>query len=256
MSRDEWVTITIAGTSVLVLVLRKHIGVPKSIRSYCIAHLWLHYDSCSRWVQIAATALAWATLPLCFGLLYVIVWFRPSNQTVAYFPAMTALIFLLARARDGLRDWIHLARILPVHNALESVTWHSAWTEGQYRDAMVEVLHAELGARQKAERPLRIGTGTRVDIWASYRNVEWYITIKKGLNNQQRLTLQGELEDILRDVKQEKRQDVGIVIIIGVQKERAGKIESHAAALEDHTIRRQLGSSSWVIRVPITDHGA
>ncbi len=68
----------------------------------------------------------------------------------------------------------------------------------------------------KRESPL--ASGTRVDVRFDLPDADWHFTIKRGLENQQRLTLQGEIEDILLHAPRTKRS-LWIFVVVGLCKE-------------------------------------
>lgn len=133
-------------------------------------------------------------------------------------------------------DLIEQARCLGLLDAILSLPWQRNWDERTYQRNLVEGLHDLLGARQKAEFP--ISSGTRVDLWLSYRGLNWYVTTKRGMDNQKRLTLQGEVEDILAHVRSLRQHYVGLIFIVGVTEQRRGEQQMHIDSLEERINQR------------------
>lgn len=87
--------------------------------------------------------------------------------------------------------------------------------EKQYHEELLRHLGAELPVAPKPESPLT--TGTRVDAFMSFDDADWYLTVKRpskrGFGNQQRLVLQGEIEDILATARHDRR--IRILALVG-----------------------------------------
>lgn len=65
------------------------------------------------------------------------------------------------------------------------------------------------------------GTTVRVDLHALYGDVDWLITVKKGLTSQKVMTLVGEVNDILHHWRSSKDRKARLVVVLyGL--ERAG----------------------------------
>ncbi len=131
------------------------------------------------------------------------VWFFASIPTplLLLFPALMASSRLAKREmleerREFERRHRPLRDIVDEHRRMEG-------SEGAYRQQLVRSLIQRISTTARLEAPLP--TGTRVDIALEYGGDDWFITIKKGLNNQKRLVLQGEIEDILRHAPRKGR---------------------------------------------------
>ena len=102
----------------------------------------------------------------------------------------------------------------PVLDAILRFEWREGWREITYRDELARNIHVELQTMQRREEPLR--TGTRVDLTVRLGQVEFYLTIKRNIDNQARLTLQGEAEDIVAECRARRGNGAAtIVVIIG-----------------------------------------
>lgn len=136
---------------------------------------------------------------------------------------------------DKIDDAIEHGELAPLFLAIETLAWKSSWGELEYRDALLEHLHARLAVSQRHEAPVE--RGTHVDLRVAYRSKNWFITIKKGIDNQKRLTLQGQAEDILAHVK-DRLEETGIIVVLGLDSAMPGKQETHASSLEQHLAER------------------
>lgn len=139
-----------------------------------------------------------------------------------------------------------LAQILscaPLEEVIESSRWQGGWSEKAYKDELVTVLSRELGVRPQPERPL--ASGTRIDICLRHDGTEHFISLKKlsGNANQQRLVLQGELEDIMRELKLRGIKRYRVTMIVGVPAEHA-KHSHHLTQLQGHVCRRMATADS------------
>lgn len=113
--------------------------------------------------------------------------------------------------------------------------------EGAYQASLLGNC-ARLTLDVKPESPVR--SGTRVDGWMRFAGDDWYITIKKGLSNQQRLRLQGEIEDILLHCPTHEGS-LWIIVVVGVPAFPSPTLVGQISALVDYASRREgLGSHS------------
>jgi hypothetical protein len=109
--------------------------------------------------------------------------------------------------------------------------------EERYRAELVRHLLESLEVLASKEQSLP--SGTRVDAVMDYKGADWYITVKVGLNNQQRLTIQGEIEDILLHAPAGNR-DLWIVVVVGVDDDPASSVWGQIKHLYSYTINRQI----------------
>lgn len=124
------------------------------------------------------------------------VWFFASTPTplLMLFPTLIAASHL--EERESLEEWRDFEhRRQPLRDIVDE-HWRMEGSEGTYRQQLVRSLMRRISSTARPEAPLP--TGTRVDIALEFGGDDWFITIKKRLNNQKRLVLQGEIEDILR----------------------------------------------------------
>lgn len=133
-----------------------------------------------------------------------------------------AIIFLAASAGVlvvGMGYRLLRARIEQRHDRkfisqIESCHWIDAWKEPEYTRRLADHLFAQGIAPVKHQ--LELGrVGTRVDVFAVHRGEEWIITVKRGLNNQERLRLRGEVEEIVHEWKPVHGRRLHIVVALG-----------------------------------------
>jgi hypothetical protein len=154
-----------------------------------------------------------------------------KGMAVFVFIALAGIV--AAIVRSVLRDH----RDGPILDAIRKVAWTAPDGELKYRDGLALYLNDNISTEHKAEQPLL--TGTKVDLWVRVGKSDFYVTIKMGLDNQERLRLQGEIEDIITDCRKVDRGDVRIIVVIGVHadKDRA-KLASHIQVLKKHVRER------------------
>lgn len=154
---------------------------------------------------------------------------------ILYWPfAMTC-----ARVVTRLHHRDHARRFDPVRASLEEA-WVMEGRELDYRNELLQKLFASLGVAAKPEAPLP--TGTRVDAYMEFDDEDWYVTIKKGLNNQKRLLLQGEVEDIILHAPRRDR-DLWICVIIGLSEDVSADEISHFEQLVRYAVHRSAYNS-------------
>lgn len=137
----------------------------------------------------------WALLGLVLG-------------TIALFP----VLILVARRDEELKQANYDRRLEPVKRSVETCWRMTETRELDYRHRLVEQLFSSLEVPARPEAPLP--SGTRVDAYMEFEGEDWYITIKRGLDNQKRLKLQGEIEDIIH--APQKDRDLWICVVVGV----------------------------------------
>ena len=97
-------------------------------------------------------------------------------------------------------------------------------------------------------------TGTQIELTIRRGKAIFYVTIKRGIDNQKRLTLQGEIEDIIADCRVQPEKDVTIVALIGHLSTDEAEVMPYIQALEAHLAKRSgtLGErfEFHVIRIP------
>lgn len=133
---------------------------------------------------------------------------------------------------------------LPVLSLLERSRWPVALAELTFRDLVATGIEEAFAVRPQPERPL--SSGTRVDLWFELHGYEYFISIKRHqprAANQQRLILQGEMEDILADVRARKVERFHIVVLVGVTPDERRAMHQ-LGTLETQLLRRILSSSS------------
>lgn len=131
---------------------------------------------------------------------------------------------------------VYERRLRPVREALETC-WQMTGTERDYQQELLQHLFYTLEVISKPESPLP--SGTRVDAYMEFGDEDWYITIKRGLKNQQRLTLQGEVEDIILHAP-DNRRDLWICVIVGLSAEHNPTELGQFSQLADYAAHRSF----------------
>lgn len=111
---------------------------------------------------------------------------------------------------DNYLTWAE-SKLEDVHRVVLRTGNLSPGNETLYNEKLVRRVLDELAPGAVLNHPLR--TGTRVDAWFEYSGMNWFITVKDRLGNQQRLILQGEVEDILREAKPDITTWVVVVVL-------------------------------------------
>lgn len=145
------------------------------------------------------------------------------------------LIFL-GRYYKRLKKADYERRLRPVREALET-RWQMTGSEKDYQRELLQHLFYQLSLIPKPESPLP--SGTRVDAYLEHGNEDWYITIKRGLSNQKRLILQGEIEDIILHAPNNKR-DLWIFVIVGLGPEEDPNEMAQLDHLLNYAVHRSL----------------
>lgn len=177
--------------------------------------------------------LAPAGLSLLFGggyELWCLLCCLPWTGVVAL------LCSVVRRLELDLEQADYKRRLGPVKQSLRACGM-MAGKELQYRNRVVRQVLDTLKVVSKAEAPLP--TGTRVDAYMEFGDEDWYITIKRGLNNQKRLILQGEIEDIILHAPRKDR-DLWICVVVGLSKKFDAQEISHAKHLWHYALCRSL----------------
>jgi len=191
------------------------------------------------WTKWVATLL---TLACGLALTWVVTWLDLWAPIIAWFAAFVGWVSVTGALIDGFGDAIEVGDLSPLFAAIEEITWRARWKETKFRDALLEHLHSRFHLTQRHEAPVE--RGTSVDLRIAYRGVDWFVTIKKGLSNQKRLMLQGEVEDILAHVRDRKRK-FGILVLLGMSAANPGKQETHASSLENHLAERGFAAERY-----------
>jgi hypothetical protein len=122
------------------------------------------------------------------------------------------LLGFVSRLEAKLKEADYERRLAPVRQSVEAC-WLMEGKENDYRRDLLRQLYQSLSVASKPDAPLP--SGTKVDAYMEYGDEDWYITIKRGLNNQKRLILQGEIEDIILHAPRPDR-DLWIYLVIGM----------------------------------------
>lgn len=187
-----------------------------------------------RWaISVVNICLFFATF---LGGMYAIVPFAP-DWGAGWLPLVPGFGLIAFVFRDGADD-VDILRTEPIVIAIEELPWTAGFSELQYRESLRIHIERSLAVRPWPERAL--SSGTRVDLWFEHEKMEYFVSIKKlktRAANQQRLILQGEVEDILADVASRKVGDYHIVLVIGVSSEHLSG-RHHVTTLMDRVIPR------------------
>ncbi|PRP95391.1 hypothetical protein ENSA5_39760 [Enhygromyxa salina] len=122
------------------------------------------------------------------------------------------LLGVVSRLEAKLEEADYARRLAPVKESVEAC-WLMEGKENDYRHLLVKQLFHTLNVVAKPDAPLP--TGTKVDAYMEFGKEDWYITIKRGINNQKRLILQGEIEDIIVHAPRRNR-DLWIYVVVGI----------------------------------------
>jgi hypothetical protein len=101
---------------------------------------------------------------------------------------------------------------------IESSRWDASWKETAYSAALAKHLSDTAGVIATPEAPIQ-GIGTKFDLHMEYSGEDWLISVKRGLDSQDRKTLQGELEDALRCWRRDQNRRLHVVMLIGIESE-------------------------------------
>lgn len=130
------------------------------------------------------------------------------------------MLAVVSRLEERLKETDYERRLAPVKESIEAC-WLMPGKENDYRHQLVRQLFRTLNVVAKPDAPLP--TGTKVDAYMEFGKEDWYITIKRGIDNQKRLTLQGEIEDIILHAPRRDR-DLWIYVVVGItDRENAGE---------------------------------
>lgn len=131
----------------------------------------------------------------------------------------------------------HDRRLGPVQQSIETCWLMVEKKEPEYQRRLIEQILRTLNVAAKPDSPLP--TGTRVDAYMEFGDEDWYITIKRGLDNQKRLILQGEIEDIILHAPHRDR-DLWICVVVGVSDELDPTELAHFSQLCDYAAQRSM----------------
>ena len=174
------------------------------------------------------------TLAVCVGVSLLAAALVPQYPSLAFGVTIVASFYGSIHLRAYLDIRALETRLSPVLEVLKRVG-PMASKEKDYQRVLVAQFFSEFSAGLKPESPLP--TGTRVDAWMNYDGDDWYITVKRGLSNQQRLCLQGEIEDILLH-SPKRGKDLWVVVVLGIPEEPSSEVIGQLNALLDYTINR------------------
>jgi hypothetical protein len=155
---------------------------------------------------------------------------------VVVFIALVVLVFGVT----GVRVWRRASREEPILDMIRGFEWRDGWKELTYRNELHRHFYNRSSTWLKPEEPL--STGTKVDLTVRRGRMELYITIKRDFDNQTRLTLQGEIGDIIDSCRSRRGRDVTIVAVIGLPPEaNEALVATQVQALEAHLATRSRG---------------
>lgn len=106
--------------------------------------------------------------------------------------------------------------------------------EATYQAELIKHLMSTLATLPVKEQVLP--SGTKVDIVMDHAGATWFITLKRGLNNQQRLVIQGEVEDILMYATDEREH--WILIVVGMDVDPASAGWGQLLRLQEYAVLR------------------
>jgi hypothetical protein len=153
---------------------------------------------------------------------------------------MLSLMGVVSRLKVNLEIAHYDRRLEPVQQTVDACWLMPEKKEVEYRHRLVRQLLRSLDVVAKPEAPLP--TGTRVDAYMEFGDEDWYITIKRGLKkNQQRLILQGEIEDIILHAPHHDR-DLWICVVVGLSEEDDANELAHFKALCEYAAQRSIST--------------
>ena len=97
---------------------------------------------------------------------------------------------------------------------VKAFTWDAQWIETVYTKHLSNYLASCRTTHVKHQAPAP-GIGTRFDVWAIYRGEDWLITVKKGLNSQSRMLLEGEVWNAVLHWKPTVGRRLHVLVVIG-----------------------------------------
>jgi hypothetical protein len=154
-------------------------------------------------------------------------------------------LFILGLLARLWRNWSRHRRdrqlLLAIDDAVKAIPWHHDLGELEYRNRIRDHVVQRVDVMHEAEHPLP--SHTKIDLWLQNRGDQWFVTFKKagkrqGLDNQQRLVLQGEIEDIVTHAKHERVRRVRIVLVVGVTDFHSSNDEAVLRRLLNHIDER------------------
>jgi hypothetical protein len=157
------------------------------------------------------------------------------------FLGMVPLVRFISRLevdREVELEWADRERRLgPVQESVEACWLMVEKKEPEYQRRLIKQILRTLNVAAKPEAPLP--TGTKVDAYMEFGNEDWYITIKRGIDNQKRLILQGEIEDIILHAPHRDR-DLWICVVVGLSDEEDANELAHFEALCKYAMQRSI----------------
>jgi hypothetical protein len=238
-----WFVVHLASiTFILVIVVAEIVSRVKRSSSFVavgLAHLPQRIVT-QRWLMRLALGLMGIMTALAGIYATVAIAPKWGPQWLPIVVAVGTYWLVFRDAADAMR----VLPVLPVMELLKRAHWPVAAAELAFRDLVAADIEEAFAVRPQPERPL--SSGTRVDLWFELHDYEYFISIKRHqprAANQQRLILQGEIEDILADVRARKVQRFHVGVLIGVTPDERRAMHQ-LGTLETQLLRRILSSSS------------
>ena len=159
-------------------------------------HIWLLTITtyiCTSAVMVFFMVRSGSELPMLIHSLVCVALFIPVS------------LILDRRDREDRRS-AYQKRLRPVRDLVRSCMVMEG-KESEYQHRLLHRLRETLHVVSKPEAPLP--SGTRLDAYMEFGDEDWYITIKRRIDNPKRLILQGEIEDIILHAPRRDRDPVG-----------------------------------------------
>lgn len=172
----------------------------------------------------------------------------PAYPNLAFFLSLvvTTPVFLkLRKVQSAVESRALERRAAPVLEVIKKVGPMTS-RETAYHRALIDRLFTDLSPILKGESPLP--SGTTVDAWFRHDGDDWYVTVKradkrkKEFTNQQRLTLQGEIEDILLHAPK-RGKDLWVVVILAIPENASAVTLGHVNLLIEYATSRAVEAS-------------
>lgn len=175
----------------------------------------------------------------------------PEYADLAFLVAVACCSYGFGKLRSRLHGRARARRVAPFLEVLE----RSGCMDKNEADFQTRLFSncTRLSLEVKPECPIR--SGTRVDGWMRFDGDDWYITTKRGLDNQQRLRLQGEIEDILLHCSNPNKHvsigHVWIVVVVGVPETPSPTFVGQLNALREYARHRDHGGRVSIKVYPV-----
>lgn len=159
-----------------------------------------------------------------------------ASQVAGALLTLPAVGFVYAKAAERLKAR-RLQHVIEAYEPLMSrmekdAPWRTDWIEPTYCKRLAAFLHDECGLDVKKEALI---PEAKIDVRFLHADAEWFVTVKNGLDPQQRKTLVGELtllSDYIREQPPERR--VVVAILVGRRRAEREAVSHEIAELDTY----------------------